>query len=80
MHIDPMSTDAFNALFVGHKWWVFLPTDVYEFNEELSCDTTCSNFGRFQNNTVDDNDIANLLWFKHMLPQIRYIWGESCNS
>jgi hypothetical protein len=71
MHIDPMSTDAFNALFVGHKWWVFLPVDLYEFNKELSCDATCSNLGPFQNNTLIDDDIANLLWFKHMLPQIR---------
>ena len=71
MHIDPMSTDAFNALFVGHKWWVFLPVDLYEYNKELSCDPTCSNLGSSQNNTVDDDDITNLLWFTHMLPQIR---------
>ncbi len=71
MHIDARSTEAFNAVFVGHKWWVLLPVDLYEFNTELSCDTTCSNFGPFQNNTVHDSDIANLLWFKHMLPQIR---------
>jgi hypothetical protein len=77
MHIDPMSTDAFNALFVGHKWWVFLPIDVYEFNTELSCDPKCSDRAMVKDNTnhfnrtVYDADQNSMLWFKHMLPQLR---------
>ena len=55
MHIDPEVTDAFNALFSGHKWWVHLPKDVYEFNEELTCDPSCSDFVKF----INTDQIAN---------------------
>ena len=48
MHVDPLSTDAFNALFRGHKWWVYLPSDLYEFEEELTCDESCSDFDEYE--------------------------------
>ena len=38
LHVDPQGTDAFNAVLVGHKWWVVLPKDIYEFDNELSCE------------------------------------------
>ena len=77
MHIDPISTDAFNALFRGHKWWVYLPKDVYEFEEELTCDAACSDFD--QHTHVNDKDLKNVLnlnhkhklWLQNILPQIR---------
>ena len=77
MHIDPVSTDAFNALFRGHKWWVYLPSDIYEFEEELTCDETCSDLDKHSNVTnpiVRKSVIGsqkNALWFSHILPQIR---------
>ena len=77
MHVDPHSTDAFNALFRGHKWWVYLPSDIYEFDDELSCDVSCSdldNYENLKNPDVRDSLIAdqkNALWFAHILPQIR---------
>ena len=65
MHIDPEYTDAFNALISGEKWWVSLPKDLYEFNDEFTCIRQCS------------DDLKNFqskigIWFSHMLPQIRY--------
>ena len=79
MHTDPAATDAFNALISGHKWWVILPPDVYEFNTDLSCDKTCSDFSSYRHcagvrcdDEEEDLDITNMLWFKHILPQIRY--------
>ena len=82
MHVDPLSTDAFNALFRGHKWWVYLPSDIYEFDDELSCDESCSDLDNYEN--VQDPDVRNsliaqetaqeqknALWFAHILPQIR---------
>ena len=71
MHVDPDSTDAFNALFLGHKWWVYLPPDVYEFNEELSCDEKCSEITGSTRQHVADQ--LNGLWFEHILPQIRLV-------
>lgn len=68
MHVDPLSTDAFNALFRGHKWWVYLPGDVYEFDEELTCDLTCSDYNKYEGL---ENMKKNALWFSHILPQIR---------
>ena len=74
MHVDPESTDAFNALFRGHKWWVYLPSDVYEFDEDLTCDENCSDFDEYENSTKKKalmKDQQNSLWFAHILPQIR---------
>ena len=77
MHVDPLSTDAFNALFRGHKWWVYLPSDIYEFDDELTCDETCSDLDTYEG--IDNKNIRkslmanqkNLLWFAHILPQLR---------
>ena len=77
MHIDPVATDAFNALIRGHKWWIYLPKDLYEFNDELSCDEKCSDFIKYTNVGGDidvdeiDNNQQNALWIQHILPQIR---------
>ena len=66
MHVDPLYTDAFNALIKGQKWWVSMPKDLYEFPEEFSCSQTCSE-------KIADfnfhNDVK--LWYLHMLPQLR---------
>ena len=64
MHIDPMLTDAFNALISGEKWWVSLPKDLYEFRDEFSCDESCSDP---PNNYHRDTGV----WFIHIMPQIR---------
>ena len=65
MHMDPEYTDAFNALIRGEKWWVTLPKDLYEFNDEFTCDLQCS---------VEVNNFSNIsIWYTHMLPQIRYV-------
>ena len=47
VHTDPIATDAFNALFDGHKWWVYFPKDLYEFDEELDCDASCSDLVKY---------------------------------
>ena len=75
LHVDPEGTDAFNAVLVGHKWWVLLPKDIYEFDNELSCDEKCSDvakIGRENLQSEFDLDVSNLIWLKHILPQIRY--------
>ena len=74
MHVDPISTDSFNALLCGHKWWVYFPSDVYEFDEELTCDESCSDFDQYENSKHNKSltqDQKNSLWFAHMLPQLR---------
>ena len=77
MHVDPLSTDAFNALISGHKWWVYLPCDVYEYDEELSCDEKCSDFSKYDDVTSPtakktlEAEQMNEMWFAHILPQIR---------
>ena len=79
MHLDPSVTDAFNALFLGHKWWVVLPKDLYEFDEEFTCDDECSDVpkttqGLEERSTEEpDTDIKNIIWYKHILPQLRYL-------
>ena len=64
MHIDPLLTDAFNALLSGGKWWVSLPKDLYEFRDEFTCDNFCSDV---------PNNFQTLIgvWFIHIMPQIR---------
>ena len=71
MHVDPTATDAFNALLRGHKWWVYLPKDLYEFDVELSCDASCSDSVKYANNDERSEDRQTTLWYKHMLPQLR---------
>ena len=77
MHLDPYVTDAFNALFVGHKWWVVLPKDLYEFDKEFTCDINCSEIPKLRRGTnthlgnPPDSDIKNIMWYKHILPQLR---------
>ena len=70
LHVDPEGSDAFNALFVGHKWWVVLPIDIYEFDDELSCDEKCSGVATNGQSEVD-LDVSIVIWLKHILPQIR---------
>ena len=73
MHMDPEYTDAFNALIQGEKWWLSLPKDFYEFNEEFTCEKQCS---------VDLNNFQSKIsvWYSHMLPQIRYVECFKCSN
>ena len=77
MHIDPLTTDAFNALFRGHKWWAILPNNVYEFDDQLSCNEDCSDFEEHPNTTNENiknvlrSNQKNEMWFRHILPQLR---------
>ncbi len=64
MHKDPGSTDAFNALFVGTKWWVWLPKDILEFSSEYSCDPACSD-------EPVNHATRGGIWNLHILPQLR---------
>ena len=66
MHIDPLYTDAFNALIKGKKWWAVMPKDLYEYSEEFTCSKLCSE-------KIADvnyhNDVK--LWYLHIFPQLR---------
>ena len=52
-----------------------MPTDVYEYETELSCDKSCSDLAQAvttdDDHPVEDTDQHNMLWYKHILPQIR---------
>ena len=65
MHVDPASTDAYNTIIVGHKAWGYLPKDLYEFDNEWSCDVSCSPGLNELNSAA--------FWMHHMLPQMRLI-------
>ena len=62
--MDPSVTDAYNSLILGHKWWIHLSKDFYEFNLDWTCDPTCSS------NHTDDmyNSEA---WYNTIYPQMR---------
>ena len=64
MHIDPSVTDAYNGLISGHKWWIYLPKDLYEFMDEYSCDESCSD--------PETRGIFSIeAWYHTIYPQIR---------
>ena len=66
MHKDPGATDAFNALFQGTKWWVWMPKDLMEFSREYSCDPECSD--------SKINAVTRVgAWNLHILPQLRLL-------
>ena len=64
MHMDPSVTDAYNGLLIGHKWWLILPKDFYEFIDEWLCDPKCS-----------DPEAADIYkaeaWYHTIYPQMR---------
>jgi hypothetical protein len=64
-HTDPQTTDAYNGLISGQKWWTYLPKDLYEYRQDYTCDTSCSdppiNFQKTHG-----------AWLMHILPQLRY--------
>ena len=64
MHIDPYVTDAYNALIFGHKWWTYLPKDLYEFKSDWTCDNSCSD--------RKASDIYGAeAWYHSIYPQMR---------
>jgi len=40
-HMDPISTDAWNTVLQGHKWWVIFP-DTVNKTRHMKCDASCS--------------------------------------
>ncbi len=64
-HIDPEVTDAYNALIYGKKWWVYLPKDYLDYEENLACDPSCSS-------PMVNHTTVGGVWNTHILPQIRY--------
>ena len=40
--MDPYSTDAWNSLVKGHKWWIIFPESVSEFDSNGERSLTCS--------------------------------------
>jgi len=40
-HMDPYSTDAWNSIISGHKWWIIYPTSVTD-EEDIECSDVCS--------------------------------------
>ena len=64
MHIDPSATDAYNGLISGHKWWTFLSKDLYEFEDNLTCDPNCSD-------AIGDNIYVSAVWYHTVYPQLR---------
>mmetsp|Transcript_7910 Transcript_7910/g.23401 ORF Transcript_7910/g.23401 Transcript_7910/m.23401 type:complete len:801 (-) Transcript_7910:34-2436(-) len=40
-HLDPYSTDAWNTLLQGHKWWVIYPEGFVD-ESKLECEPSCS--------------------------------------
>jgi hypothetical protein len=66
MHLDPEATDAWNACLKGNKMWVYLAKDLYEFDNDLSCDPDCSD------PLVIEGDIFGAgAWIYTILPQLK---------
>ena len=52
-----------------------MPKDIYEIENEMRCDEKCSHIPELVGDNPKgemDKDIMNIIWFKHILPQIRY--------
>jgi len=71
MHIDPAATDAYNTCVVGHKAWAYLPKDLYEFEEDWSCDQACSPGLNELNSAA--------FWIDNILPQMRFSPSNAIN-
>ncbi|KAL7545918.1 hypothetical protein ACHAWF_012569 [Thalassiosira exigua] len=41
-HLDPVRTDAWNALVSGRKWWVLYPRGAAQDEDSVNCDEACS--------------------------------------
>jgi hypothetical protein len=63
--MDPHSTDAYNGLIRGKKWWVYLPKDFLEYKNEYTCDPDCSD-------KPINHETRTGVWNMHILPQLRY--------
>ena len=53
-----------------------MPKDIYEIENEMRCDEKCSYIPKLEGDNPKgevDKDIMNIIWFKHILPQIRYL-------
>lgn len=67
MHTDPEVTDAYNALIYGAKWWVYMPKDLLEYKDWLTCDPKCSD-------PATNHTTRTGVWNLHILPQLRYVY------
>jgi len=63
MHVDPAATDAYNTCIIGHKLWIYLPNDLYEYEKDWTCNEKCSEKMHELNNP--------LVWIYNILPQMR---------
>jgi len=61
IHIDPDVMGAWNALILGRKWWVIVPSEIPFM--QLVCHPDCSPGSKNPNHVWP--------WFSHILPQLR---------